>query len=102
MELHHHSGCNPQLINALCSRVLLFSVDEEAGEIMIEMVTLIAGELDRNLGSRIAASQPRGIAAVGDNNLVHPIEAFEISVTRQERVFCSILVHRGQPDGARS
>lgn len=89
-------------LNAICSRVLRFSVIEETGETMAEIASLIAGELDRDLGSGLAISQPHLVAAITHNDLVQPMAAFEISVARQERVGCSIFGYVGQPDGTYS
>lgn len=88
--------------NAICSRVLRLSVIEKTGEVMAEIASLIAGKLDRDLGSGVAVYQPHAAAAFTHNDLVQPIATFEISVTRQERVGCSIFGYVGQPDGTHS
>jgi general secretion pathway protein A len=91
-EIFRHSGGVPRRINTLCSRVLLYAALEETHHIIAAMVSEVAAELARDLGTvpPTGETPPLAVAAV-PADISERLRAIEDQLARQARTLDRLL-----------
>jgi general secretion pathway protein A len=90
--VHRFTGGIPRRINTLCTRILLYGALEEAHQVRGEMVRMIAGELELDLGAGSIAPRPPIMANGSSQDGLHGrVAALEHGVARQDRIFRRLI-----------
>lgn len=90
--VHRLTGGIPRRINTLCTRILLYGALEEAHEVRGEMVRMIAGELEQDLGAGSMAPRPPVMTnGSGQDGLPGRVAALEHGMARQDRIFRRLI-----------
>jgi putative secretion ATPase (PEP-CTERM system associated) len=90
--VHRFTGGIPRRINTLCTRILLYGALEEAHEVRGEMVRMIAGELELDLGAgSITPRMPIMSNGSSQDGLSGRVAALEHGMARQDRIFRRLI-----------